>query len=173
MIQLKIGSGVARKILRSEFANEGATAWMMHAALVMPAKRTQSGFGEVLTVVAHPEPWDALAQWCERWGRTDVNAPKADQALARTHLRLAAKINKALRHLAQHPGYREVAVTGTDTTSLPGRRIGEGRWWPTVRMAHEHAGEGELEVCELVPHEVKRRGQTFTMWSPKREAPVR
>ena len=53
-----------------------------------------------------------------------------------------------------------------DTTVLPARRCGGGRWWPTRRMALEHSDGTTAEVVAVMmePETVTRNGRVFTIW---------
>lgn len=165
-MEMVLGNNVVRAALRSDLADRSPAGLEMHVAMANPIGRPDAQ-GRV-RVRATTEAFDALLSWCAENSRVPVGSPAPVKAAAAAAGRTQARISAELDRLARHPGYRGVAMVGTETVVLPARRCGEGRWWPTRRLALSHGDGTTLEVTEtmLVPSQVRRHGRIFTVWEP-------
>ena len=164
MMEMTLGNNVIRAALRSDLADSVPAGLEMHVAMANPIGKPD-GLGR-LRCRASTEAWDALLRWCIQNSRTAVGASAKERSVAAAATRTRQRIQTELDRLARHPGYQGKAKVGTDTTVLPARRCGKGRWWPTRRMALQH-GDGStsgVEVVMLVPERVTRNGRVFTVW---------
>ncbi len=163
-MEMVLGNNVVRAALRSDLADRSPAGLEMHVAMANPIGRPDAQ-GRV-RVRATTEAFDELLAWCAGSSRVVVGAPAAEKVAAAAAGRTQRRISVELERLARHPGYREVAMVGTETVVLPARRCGKGRWWPTRRMALSHGDGTTLEVTEtlLVPSQVVRNGRVFTVW---------
>lgn len=164
MMEMVLGNNVVRAALRSDLADRSPAGLEMHVAMANPLGPPDKM--RRVRVRATTEAFDALLAWCAENSRVAVGAPAAEKAAAAAAGRTQRRISDELERLARHPGYREVAMVGTETVVLPARRCGKGRWWPTRRMALSNGDGTTLEVTEtlLVPSQVVRNGRVFTVW---------
>ena len=164
MMEMLLGNNVIRAALRSDLADSGDAGMEMHVAMANPIGPPDKA-GRV-RCRATTEAWDALLRWCQVNSRTVVGATQRERAVAAAAQRTKARIQREFDRLAKHPGYVGKAKVGVDTTVLPARRCGGGRWWPTRRMALEHSDGTTAEVVAVMmePEIVTRNGRVFTIW---------
>ena len=164
-MEMMVGSKAVRAALRSDLADSGPAGLEMHVALANPLG-PPNGQGMV-RCRATTEAWDALLRWCIATSRTPVGATAQQRRDAAAAMRTRRRIESELDRLARHPGYEGKAMVGVESTVLPARRYGSGRWWPTRRMALLRGdGSAPLEATMLVPEMVTRNGRVFTTWVP-------
>ena len=163
MIEIAVSDAAALAARRGHLQHLGDAGIEMHLALGVPlgdAGRFTSRY------TASPEAWDTFVAWAATAGAVRPGATDAAQREARAISRARETVNTTLDRLARHPGYRGVAMAGRHVVVLPARRCGEGRWWPTRRMALANSDGTSLtvEMTDLVPDLIRRRGRVFTMW---------
>jgi hypothetical protein len=161
--RMALGENVMRAAIRGDLDMMGTAGEEMHVALANPLGRNSLGLA---LVSASPEAWETFAVWCAENRHTPPGAKGKEKAVAGAARRTHTRIVTMLGRLADHPGYRGVAMVGTHTELLPARRCGAGRWWPTRRraMADSDGATLEVRVATLYPVQVERGGRIFTVW---------
>ena len=161
--RMALGKNVMRAAIRGNLDTMGAAGEEMHVALANPIGRNELGLA---LVSASPEAWETFAVWCAENRHTPPGARSKEKADAMAARRTHTRIVTMLGRLADHPGYRGVAMVGTHTGLLPARRCGTGRWWPSRcrALADSDGTTLEVQATTLYPTEVVRGGRIFTVW---------
>lgn len=162
-----ISAKAARLARQRGLVDRGPCGLEAHLALGAPIGRSGR---DRLRFHMSVEAWDEFASWARQASLVPPGATTRVRADA-SSIRIAGRaVEGALDALARHPGYRGLGVVGDDPTVLPGWRCGDGRWWPTRRLALLNSDGSTLEVegADLIPELVRRRGRNFTRWSPHR-----
>lgn len=138
------------------------------AAISRPVQSVTVGVTTLNAVEVTPEMWDFFLVWCHRRRTVTLGASRGEEDFAVLAGRLYDKVSDVLNRMAQHPGYKGRAIRSHSAVVLPAYRCKHprARWWPTPRMAVQHAEGDSLEVESgwLVPEQKMVRGSLVTKW---------
>lgn len=165
-IAMSVGARVWDSIIASDYGTSTGSNIAQHmrtALYLAPAIDLNLGHGRHVAAIA--DCWLDLATYLGRNSRHGHDADPAERARCIAWARLAGRIDKELRKLANHPAYKGVGVMGIDRTVLAAWRCGT-KYFTTARDAIvSHHGCPTPEFGYLIPESGKVRNRFVTRWT--------